>query len=680
MKENVLNKTKIKVLFTAMITILLIAVIAPCAFANDTANYTISSIENGIRIESVETSETVLVIPDQFEGRDVVEIALNAFANTAVEEITIPATVTKMSGDNRSALCGMEFLTKVTFAEGMRTIPDYALAGCESVTEVVLPESLTTVSAKAFYNCTALKTINLPDSITTIGDEAFSGCSALEEITLPAELTALGHMAFANCTKISEIALPEYLTTIGTAAFMNTKIAEITIPANVTSMHGWYSGRDSWYSYSALDSMENLTKVTFAEGMRTIPENALYLCSYVTEVVLPESLTTVSAKAFYNCTALKTINLPDSITTIGDEAFSGCSALEEITLPAELTALGHMAFANCTKISEIALPEYLTTIGTSAFMNTEIAEITIPANVTSMYGWYSGRDSWYSYSALDSMENLTKVTFADGMRVIPENALYNCTYLNEVVVYDCNTSLDAIKEAGNTNGFTVTVLACEECFHTETVYKDAVDATCTTEGYTGDIYCADCDEFISEGEAVAVTEHNFGEWTVVVEATVEAEGQEERACSACDAKETRAIEKLEDNNIIVTEDSTITVDEESMQTSIESDKTVEDIIAQIENQNVIIITPTGEEITADAAVGTGCVIIINNIIQYNIIVHYDVDGNGKVTPADARLALRASAGLDILDGVYETAANYDGKESVSTSDARMILRKAAGLE
>ena len=40
---------------------------------------------------------------------------------------------------------------------------------------------------------------------------------------------------------------------------------------------------------------------------------------------------------------------------------------------------------------------------------------------------------------------------------------------------------------------------------------------------------------------IPATGHDFGEWTVTKEATCEAEGEESRSCSKCDAKETRAV-------------------------------------------------------------------------------------------------------------------------------------------
>ncbi|MBR5232798.1 MAG: dockerin type I repeat-containing protein [Clostridia bacterium] len=58
----------------------------------------------------------------------------------------------------------------------------------------------------------------------------------------------------------------------------------------------------------------------------------------------------------------------------------------------------------------------------------------------------------------------------------------------------------------------------------------------------------------------------------------------------------------------------------------------------------------------------------------------DVDLNGKITAADARLALRFSAKLEKLTDAQQKNAevNKDGK--VTSADARKILRVSAGLE
>ncbi len=58
----------------------------------------------------------------------------------------------------------------------------------------------------------------------------------------------------------------------------------------------------------------------------------------------------------------------------------------------------------------------------------------------------------------------------------------------------------------------------------------------------------------------------------------------------------------------------------------------------------------------------------------------DVNGDGRIDPADARLALRISVGLSkVISSSYD-AADYDSDGTVTAADARAILRKAVGLD
>ena len=58
----------------------------------------------------------------------------------------------------------------------------------------------------------------------------------------------------------------------------------------------------------------------------------------------------------------------------------------------------------------------------------------------------------------------------------------------------------------------------------------------------------------------------------------------------------------------------------------------------------------------------------------------DVNGDGKVSSSDARMALRTAARLETLDDRAFAAADTDGNGKVTSSDARKILRVAAKLE
>ncbi len=60
----------------------------------------------------------------------------------------------------------------------------------------------------------------------------------------------------------------------------------------------------------------------------------------------------------------------------------------------------------------------------------------------------------------------------------------------------------------------------------------------------------------------------------------------------------------------------------------------------------------------------------------NDVILGDVDGDGKISAADARLILRASVGLEEIDA---NIADIDGDGKVTAADARLALRKSVGL-
>ena len=65
---------------------------------------------------------------------------------------------------------------------------------------------------------------------------------------------------------------------------------------------------------------------------------------------------------------------------------------------------------------------------------------------------------------------------------------------------------------------------------------------------------------------------------------------------------------------------------------------------------------------------------------YNVprLLKGDVDGDGKVTSTDARIALQAAVGKVELDEREKITADVDGDGKVTSSDARSILKNTVG--
>ncbi|HPU66468.1 MAG TPA: peptidoglycan DD-metalloendopeptidase family protein [Clostridiales bacterium] len=68
------------------------------------------------------------------------------------------------------------------------------------------------------------------------------------------------------------------------------------------------------------------------------------------------------------------------------------------------------------------------------------------------------------------------------------------------------------------------------------------------------------------------------------------------------------------------------------------------------------------------------------LLSFTIVVRGDLDGNGKVNAADARVVLRYVAKLQNLNKAQIKAADADGNYTVTAADARKILRIAADLD
>lgn len=235
--------------------------------------------------------------------------------------------------------------------------------------------------------------------------------------------------------------------------------------------------------------------------------------------------------------------------------------------------------------------------------------------------------------------NLTDVTITDGITDIYEYTFIDCINLKSVIIPD------SVKYIGNyAFGY----------YDDENPGEPLLVDDFTIYGYTG-----------SAAETYA---KENGITFVAIDDTVSPD---------------EPVQDTSSNVLTPNADRNITVTDTIVNLSPEM--SVEDIILSVENENIQIFNKDDETIASDALVGTGCIVKVsdadgNVLSEYKVVVKADVNGDAKITAADARLALRDSANLEILEDVYATAANYNGDSDITAADARMILRKSAGLE
>lgn len=112
-------------------------------------------VEGGIKIYSFNENIENIIIPDQIDGKKVVELSANLFSDR-------------------------QELKTVVIPEGVEVLGDYV-----------------------FYNCPNLKTVILPESLREIGQAVFNGCTALEEITIPKNVAKIGKNVFSGCVNLT---------------------------------------------------------------------------------------------------------------------------------------------------------------------------------------------------------------------------------------------------------------------------------------------------------------------------------------------------------------------------------------------------------------------------------------------------------------------------------------------
>ena len=146
----------------------------------------------------------------------------------------------------------------------------------------------------------------------------------------------------------------------------------------------------------------------------------------------------------------------------------------------------------------------------------------------------------------------------------------NCTeegYTGDIYCADCKTIISVGETLSKTNhswdeGKITTPAACTTagvktytctfCGITKTedipatghvtkVKKFTKDATCKTEGYSGDVYCQDCGALLEEGKVLPKVEHSWDEGQITTPATCMAEGVKTFTCTVCEETKSEKI-------------------------------------------------------------------------------------------------------------------------------------------
>lgn len=131
-----------------------------------------------------------------------------------------------------STFSGCTNLRSCEIPSALKEIGVAAFADC-ALNKITIPSTVTKIGAAAFENCDKLLSIELPSGLLEIESETFKGCKFLGKIVLPSQLVKIGDWAFSQCGCLLHVEFPNTLQEIGDGAFYNNCLLQVDLPPNL---------------------------------------------------------------------------------------------------------------------------------------------------------------------------------------------------------------------------------------------------------------------------------------------------------------------------------------------------------------------------------------------------------------------------------------------------------------
>lgn len=361
-----------------------------------------------------------------------------------------------------AAFGGCTSLVNVSMGNSVNLIENHAFAGCTSLENITLPRTVTVIGDFAFYNCSSLTEIVIPSSVTTIGENAYGGCTSVTMITFEDEPSSIGANAFALGTVLTPVTatvksmgnwastiLDSHKNEFTTFRYVNLGDWTYTIDSNGDATITGYVGletdvtmpsvvdTDKPVKYIAADALKytNIQSIVIPSSVESIGDFAFEGCDELTTVTFNEGLKYIGTAAFY-MSGITTLNLPDSLETIDQGAFMHCYSLTDVTFGQNLRSISIAAFDTCSELTSVTFGNSLERIEEYAFRDcTKLKDMTIPDSV--------------KYIGIRAFENCTSLTGAlvlgSNIVEIGEFAFSNCTgYTSLISSMNDGTTIDTL--------------------------------------------------------------------------------------------------------------------------------------------------------------------------------------------------------------------------------------------
>ena len=146
----------------------------------------------------------------------------------------------------------------------------------------------------------------------------------------------------------------------------------------------------------------------------------------------------------------------------------------------------------------------------------------------------------WSYKKISEIPNLPPTGWIWNENVKPEQELQVGTPIKATAIYNGN-------DKGNYQEEKITyTITRNECEHKNTVGVYYSSPSCTSNGYSGDTYCNDCERTIYYGSTIPAYGHDYDNGVITTEPTIETDGIITYTCKRCKHQDTKNLGKLGD--------------------------------------------------------------------------------------------------------------------------------------
>ena len=449
--------------------------------------------------------------------------------------------------------------------DGTKRIPHNAFENNIDIEEIIIPDSVVEIEDYAFFCCYEMKKIVMSQNIKKFGKQSFAGCYGLNHFKFPDTTECIEAGAFNYCN-LSTVYIPKNVISI-----MKTDGEDISYPfdtsnrdlkifcENTSKPDGWQSG----WNYSGhgflIKTFWGISNEDYENESNDIHDYSLKIMSDEYRGALP-TCNHKGTDYYYACRVCFTCGT-QTYNDGGDYGDHYWATEYFIDSTCEKEGSRKNVCIVCKKENRESIPKKDHTI--------VIDEEIKPTCVNS--GLSKGSHCSICQKVIQQQEVIPPKGHSD--IVIINNIIPTCKsegYTGDKYCKDC----DEVVSFGNVIPKTdnhiwndgketqnalctregIKTYTCSVCETTKTESIPATGkhinmelcnkkvATCGEDGYTGDIYCKDCNTLIKQGSLIEKTgNHTYSEWRITKTATCTEEGSRIHICTICQSDESEVI-------------------------------------------------------------------------------------------------------------------------------------------